>query len=216
MMDAEDQKHLMKLLQLNKSRLRPLEEQAAIYGSCTSPEVLIEIEKIRKEIAHIELELGKNNVQTVPLLGVITAGSPLPDPEDTSSSPKEMVEVPSEIVEADKLAGVYALRVRGHSMIEALIDDGDIVLLRYQEMAENGQTVAVFIDGDNSVTLKKLYRENSSGELFKRFDKKSRRKESKKGSYVRLQPANVRMKPIYVHAAKIHIQGVVVGVLRKT
>jgi repressor LexA len=129
----------------------------------------------------------------VPLLGVITAGQPLPDPEDTSSASVEQIEVPVDVVPPDRLKDVYALRVRGHSMIDALIDDGDIVLLRYQQTAENGQMVAVRIEDENAVTLKRFYRE---------------------GEKVRLQPANVTMNPIYVNAANVEVQGRVVGVMR--
>src|SRR5689334_10274381 len=130
----------------------------------------------------------------VPLLGVITAGQPLPDPEDTSIDSAETVEVSQDIAPAEKLKDVYALKVRGHSMIDALIDDGDIVLLRYQETAENGQMVAARLRDDNSVTLKKFYKD---------------------GSRVRLQPANVTMDPIYTDASNVRIEGRVVGVLRQ-
>jgi repressor LexA len=130
----------------------------------------------------------------VPILGVITAGQPLPDPEDTSTGSAEMIEVPADLASAEKLKDVYALRVRGHSMIDALIADGDIVLLRYQETAENGQMVAVRIEDENSVTLKRFYRD---------------------GTRVRLQPANVTMDPIFVEAANVRVQGRVVGVLRQ-
>jgi repressor LexA len=130
----------------------------------------------------------------VPLLGVITAGQPLPDPEDTTSDSAEMVDVPPDIAPPEKLKDVYALRVRGHSMIDALIDDGDIVLLRYQETAENGQMVAARLREENSVTLKKFYKD---------------------GNRVRLQPANVTMDPIYTDAANVRIEGRVVGVLRQ-
>ena len=139
------------------------------------------------------IRLSRQAPARVPLLGVITAGQPLPDPEEISIAEAETIEVPAEIAPAEKLNDVYALRVRGHSMIDALIDDGDIVLLRYQETAENGQMVAARIEDDNSVTLKRFYRE---------------------GSRVRLQPANITMEPIYVDAAKVRIQGRVVGVLR--
>jgi repressor LexA len=139
------------------------------------------------------LQINSRNIFQVPLLGVITAGQPLPNPEDTSSAPEDMIDVPSDVAPSDRLNDVYALRVRGHSMIDALIDDGDIVLLRYQETAENGQMVAVRIEDDNAVTLKRFYRD---------------------GGRVRLQPANVTMDPIYVDATKVHVQGRVVGVLR--
>jgi repressor LexA len=129
----------------------------------------------------------------VPLLGVITAGSPLPNPEDTTTSDHDMVEVPPEVASPDKLKDVFALKVSGQSMIDALIDDGDIVLLRRQETAENGQMVAAWIDDENAVTLKKFYHE---------------------GEQIRLQPANETMQPIYAHAENVRIQGRVVGVLR--
>lgn len=130
----------------------------------------------------------------VPLLGVITAGQPLPDPEDTTSESAEMIDVPPEVTPVEKLHGVYALRVRGHSMIDALIDDGDIVLLRYQETAENGQMVAARLRDENSVTLKRFYKE---------------------GTRVRLQPANITMDPIYTEASNVRIEGRVVGVMRQ-
>src|SRR6266508_2267920 len=140
------------------------------------------------------VRLNTRGFTQVPLLGVITAGQPLPDPEDTSGDSAETIDVPPDIAPAEKLKDVYALRVRGHSMIDALIDDGDIVLLRYQETAENGQMVAARLQDENSVTLKKFYKD---------------------GNRVRLQPANVTMDPIYTDAANVRIQGRVVGVLRQ-
>ncbi len=129
----------------------------------------------------------------VPFLGTITAGQPLPDPEDLSSDNADYVDVPADVVPSAKLANVYALKVRGYSMIDALINDGDIVLMRYQETAEQGDMVAARIISDNAVTLKRFYSE---------------------GERVRLQPANVTMAPIYVAANDVRIQGRVVGVLR--
>ncbi len=129
----------------------------------------------------------------VPLLGTITAGQPLPDPEDTSTRDGEEVEVPTDVASPEKLKDVYALRVRGQSMIDALIDDGDIVLIRFQETAENGQMVAAMLVDENAVTLKKFYHE---------------------GNRVRLQPANSTMDPIYTTPNNVRIQGRVVGVLR--
>jgi repressor LexA len=151
--------------------------------------------KVSRGISLKQLTPSRINPQVVqvPLLGVITAGQPLPDPEDTTTAPAEMVDVPGDIAPPDKLNGVFALKVRGHSMIDALIDDGDIVLMRYQETAENGQMVAVRIEDDNAVTLKKFYKE---------------------GSRVRLQPANVTMDAIFVDASNVRVEGRVVGVIR--
>ncbi len=130
----------------------------------------------------------------VPLLGVITAGTPLPNPEDTSDSERVMVEVPVDMIHANKVHETYALRVRGQSMVDALIDDGDIVLIRYQQTADNGDMVAARLVDDNSFTLKKFYHE---------------------GDKVRLQPANATMEPIYTNPENIQISGRVVGVLRQ-
>jgi repressor LexA len=136
---------------------------------------------------------ARESVQ-VPLLGVITAGQPLPDPEDPSTDSAEMIDVPADVASPERLKDVYALRVRGHSMIEALIAAGDFVLLRKHQTAENGQMVAARIEDENSITLKRFYRE---------------------GTRVRLQPANVTMDPIYVDAANVRVEGRVVGVLRQ-
>jgi repressor LexA len=129
----------------------------------------------------------------VPLLGVITAGNPLPNPEDTSHSEREIIEVPLELLPTNKVQGTYALRVRGYSMIDALIDDGDIVLLQYQETAENGNMVAARLLDENAVTLKKFYHE---------------------GDRIRLQPANQTLEPIYTSPDNVHVHGRVIGVMR--
>jgi repressor LexA len=139
-----------------------------------------------------QARLSRASGSRVPLLGTITAGQPLPNPEDTSSS-EDMIEIPPDVATADRLQDVYALRVRGYSMIDALIGDGDIVLLRYQQTAENGQMVAARLEDENAVTLKLFYNE---------------------GGRIRLQPANVTMEPIYVDPANLRIEGRVVGVLR--
>jgi repressor LexA len=146
----------------------------------------------RKENEFVPLSLTGRGGQ-VPLLGVITAGSPLPDPQEVDPASAEKIDVPAEIVPPEKLKDVFALRVRGQSMIDALIDDGDIVLLRHQEDAENGQMVAAWIVDENAVTLKKFYHE---------------------GDRIRLQPANSAMQPIYTSPENVRIQGRVVGVLR--
>jgi repressor LexA len=79
-------------------------------------------------------------------------------------------------------------------MVDALIDDGDIVLMRHQETAENGETVAVWIESEKTTTLKRFYREVGR---------------------VRLQPANVTMQPIYADPDDVSIQGKLVGVIRR-
>lgn len=135
----------------------------------------------------------RRNVVTIPVIGQIAAGSPIPVPGDLEGSDAaETVELSAELV-PDFGRGLFALRVKGHSMVDALINDGDLVLLRPQETCENGETVAVWLKDQKETTLKKLYNE---------------------GERVRLQPANVTMDPIYTTPDNVQIQGKLVTVLR--
>ena len=120
----------------------------------------------------------------VPLIGIIAAGQPI-----------EAIETPGETItvsrdEVGKYGKNYALRVQGNSMIDEGIFDGDIVVIRKQEYADNGQTVVAIID-DNEATLKKLYREKNR---------------------IRLQPANPTLFPIY--RQEVEIRGIVVKIIR--
>ena len=120
---------------------------------------------------------------TIPLLGRITAGEPLDAVVD-----EEAVEVPSNMVRKNS----YALRVRGHSMIDDGIQDGDIIVVDKRETAENGQSVVAMINGER-VTLKRFYVEPDG---------------------IRLQPANPELAPIYLAHEEVEILGIVTGVLR--
>jgi repressor LexA len=120
----------------------------------------------------------------LPLMGLVAAGNPT-----------QAVEQQDRLDFSDLFCGSdhYALKVRGQSMIEDHIDDGDYVVIRRQETAENGERVVVMIDTE--VTLKRFHREKGQ---------------------IRLDPANGRMKPIYLDPkADNRILGVLVGVLRK-
>ncbi|MHB0857719.1 MAG: transcriptional repressor LexA [Anaerolineae bacterium] len=133
--------------------------------------------------------------ETVPLLGFIAAGEPIPLPDsDFGQTDLERVTVSSEMLR--DTTGVYALQVRGTSMIDALIADGDIVLMRHQHTAENGDMVAAWLKDEKATTLKRIYWERNR-------------------TTVRLQPANPLMAPIYVHPANLEIQGRVIGVIRR-
>lgn len=121
----------------------------------------------------------------LPLLGVVAAGQPIEALEN-----RETVEVPESFLGSGEH---FALRVRGDSMVEDGIHDGDIILVRRQESAENGQTVVALVGGCET-TVKRFYR---------------------RGVRVELRPANPAMKPIVVDAARVTIQGVVVGLIRK-
>lgn len=90
--------------------------------------------------------------------------------------------------------GIYALRVKGSSMIDALIEDGDIVLMQQASTVDDGDMAAVWLKKQQEVTLKKVYREKNR---------------------IRLQPANRQMKPIYQEPDNVEIQGKVIGVIRR-
>jgi repressor LexA len=122
----------------------------------------------------------------LPLLGRVAAGTPI---EAVSGS--ETIFVPEDMVGR---RDTYVLQVKGDSMIDEHIRDGDYVIVESRKSARDGEMVIALLEGER-VTLKKLYRE--------------------KGGRVRLQPANARLKPMYVDGDALRVQGVVIGVLRK-
>jgi repressor LexA len=129
----------------------------------------------------------------IPLLGRIVAGEPLPVPgSDFALMGDETVELTRDILGDPE--GLYALQVQGDSMIDALINDGDIVVMRYQQKVENGEMAAVWLKDREEVTLKRFYDE---------------------GAQVRLQPANPTMQPIYVNPRQVEVQGKVMMVVRQ-
>jgi repressor LexA len=131
----------------------------------------------------------------VPLIGQIAAGEPIPVPTpdtwDVAAS-SETLEVTQDLTRGRE--GVYALRVRGSSMVDALINDGDIVLMQYVNVVENGEMAAIWLKAEKEATLKKFYAENGR---------------------IRLQPANSEMQPMYVEPDNIEIQGRVIAVIRQ-
>ncbi len=131
----------------------------------------------------------------VPIIGQIAAGEPIPVPtpdtwDVTASS--ETLEVTEDLTRGRK--EVYALKVKGSSMVDALINDGDIVLMQYVNVVENGEMAAIWLKAEKEVTLKKVYVEPGR---------------------IRLQPANNRMKPIYAEPGNVEIQGKVIAVIRQ-
>lgn len=129
----------------------------------------------------------------VPLVGRIAAGEPIAVPDDLADGEfAESIEISPGLLPG-RTDDLFALRVRGHSMIDALINDGDIVVLRRQQTADNGETVAVWLKDQKETTLKRFYHE---------------------GTRVRLQPANVTMAPIYTTPDNVEVQGRVVSVFR--
>lgn len=136
---------------------------------------------------------ARRNIVAIPVIGQIAAGQPIPVPGDLEGSDVvESIELSTDLV-PDHGRDLFALRVTGLSMIDALINDGDIVLLRHQETCENGETVAVWLKDQKETTLKRFYLE---------------------GDRVRLQPANSMMEPIYTHPENVAIQGKLVTVVR--
>ena len=123
----------------------------------------------------------------MPLAGYVAAGQPI----EAVQQDQETIKVPAHLLTVPE--GNYVLRVRGESMIEEYIQDGDFVVMESRESAENGEMVVALINNQEA-TLKRLYREKDQ---------------------IRLQPANSAMDPIYVRAADIRIQGVVVGIWRR-
>jgi len=130
---------------------------------------------------------GRETMVKIPLLGTIAAGQPIEAIQN-----KEMIAVPKSKVPSS--SEVYALRVVGSSMIDENINDGDVVLVRQQETAENGQKVVALID-NHEATLKKFYKERG---------------------HIRLQPANKNMEPlIFRNGRDVSIQGIVLDVIRE-
>jgi len=128
----------------------------------------------------------------IPIVGVIAAGEPIPVPDAGNIIPNEGLEVSEELVRGKQ--DIYALRVRGDSMLDALIGDGDIVLMDYTGSAENGDMVAVWLKAEQEVTLKRFFAEPNR---------------------IRLEPANSQMKPIYTTPDNVEVQGRVVAVIRR-
>ncbi len=136
-----------------------------------------------------------DSLMPVPVIGMIAAGEPIPVPTSDSwdaTAGSETMGVPRELTR-DK-EGIYALRVRGMSMVDALINDGDIVLMQHVNAVDNGEMAAVWLKGEKEATLKKVYMEPDR---------------------IRLQPANSQMQPLYAAPDNVEIQGRVIAVIRQ-
>lgn len=136
-----------------------------------------------------------STVPKVQVVGRIAAGSPLPafSTEESSSGQEfDTIEVSPELTR--RHGRLYALEVQGQSMIDALIDDGDVVIIKATELAEPGEMVVAWLKEEEEATLKKFYPE---------------------GEQIRLQPANSSMGPIFSSADNVEIRGKVVSVIRK-
>ena len=144
------------------------------------------IRKSYNESRSIELLPARMRVSAVelPLFGAVAAGMPIEAIPD-----QETIAVPEDMLARG--AHNYVLRVRGESMIDEQIRDGDYIIVNARETARNGEMVVALVGGE-SATVKKFYREP--------------------GGMVRLQPANPEMEPMYFPAAEVKVQGIVIGV----
>lgn len=142
-----------------------------------------ELEIVRSG-SNVEPTFLEGSMHSLPLVGLITAGAPIEAVENREAE----IAVPAEITRGRQC---YILKVRGDSMVESLISDGDLVIVEKTEYAKNGDMVVAVLD-DGTATLKKFYKEKN---------------------YVRLQPANAKYQPLMVE--NVIIRGRVVGIIRK-
>lgn len=157
----------------------------SILGALEREGLIKRIPNVSRGIELVPQENGDREYE-IPLLGVVAAGQPIEAilSHDTVAAPRDMI----------GRGRTFALRVRGDSMIEENIQDGDIIIVAAQQTAENGQMVVALIDG-NYATVKKFYREPE---------------------FIRLEPANPQFKPIFIKTPdRIQIQGIVRGLIRK-
>lgn len=162
---------------------------ATVHEHLTNLEKKGYITRTHNESRSIQLvtQPGFAGATELPLLGQVAAGEPI----EAVSAP-ETIPVPNDLI--PRRGSSYVLKVRGQSMIDEHIDDGDYVVVHSRNTANNGEMVIALIDG-NSVTLKRYYRES--------------------GGWIRLQPSNDASPPIRANEEDVMIQGVVVGVIRK-
>jgi repressor LexA len=142
-------------------------------------------------VQDVPVAVNDRDLVSIPIHGVIAAGEPIM--AESLESAADTVEINRALFGRD-VNGLFALKVQGTSMIDALINDGDTIILKHQDRVENGQMAAVWLDDEGETTLKKVYYE---------------------GKQVRLQPANPTMPAFYVPANNVRIQGKVVLVIRQ-
>jgi repressor LexA len=139
-----------------------------------------------------------NDILRVPVVGRIVASAPIPVPASDLNyfDAESGVDIArSQLPAKEKVSDLFALEVSGDSMIDAMINDGDMIIMKKAQEARNGEMVAVWIDDNDETTLKYFYRENNR---------------------VRLQPANPTMGPIYIeNPERLRIMGKVVMVIRQ-
>jgi len=162
---------------------------ATVHEHLTNLERKGYIRRAHNESRAIEIipPKGQTGATELPLLGLVAAGQPI-----EAISGNDTIAVPDELV--PRRGRSYVLKVRGDSMIDEHIKDGDFVVVQERNQADSGQTVVALVHGD-SATVKRFYREP--------------------GGWIRLQPSNPTMQPLRVNERDVIVQGVVVGVIRK-
>ena len=183
--------------------LRQLEEMGYIQRdnhTSRSIRVLAPLEMLESRVKRTLVNAGKTieELISIPLTGRIVASEPIPMPAsdlayfDSESS----VEIARSLLpKKEKLGDLFALEVQGESMIDAMVNDGDIVIMKRTQQADNGEMVAVWLDDSDETTLKYFYREKNR---------------------IRLQPANPTVNPIYINnPAQVRVMGKVVMVIRQ-
>lgn len=162
---------------------------ATVHEHLTNLERKGYIHRTHNESRAIEIvpPQGQTGATELPLLGLVAAGEPIEALTDGDT-----LAVPDEFL--PRRGRSYVLRVRGQSMIDEQIRDGDYLVVHERNQAENGQTVIALVNGAGA-TVKRYYREP--------------------GGWIRLQPANETMTPLRAQERDIVIQGIVVGVMRK-
>jgi len=162
---------------------------ATVHEHLTNLERKGYIRRAHNESRAIEIvpPKGQTGATELPLLGLVAAGEPI-----EAITGNDTIAVPDELI--PRRGRSYVLKVRGDSMIDEHIKDGDFVVVQERNQADSGQTVVALVHGD-SATVKRFYREP--------------------GGWIRLQPANPTMQPLRVNERDVIVQGVVVGVIRK-
>lgn len=162
---------------------------ATVHEHLTNLERKGYIRRTHNESRAIEIvpPKGQAGAQELPLLGRVAAGEPIEAISGTDTIP-----VPDDLI--PRRGRSYVLQVRGASMIDEHIKDGDFIVVQERNQADNGQMVVALVHGTGA-TVKRFYREA--------------------GGWIRLQPANPEMNPLRVNERDIVVQGVVVGVIRK-
>lgn len=139
-----------------------------------------------RSIQLVDADIDTKELKGLPVMGAIAAGQPI----TTLDNPQETLQVPNFMIKSDES---YVLQVKGESMIEDGILDGDYIVVKENKTPLDGDVVVALLDGD-AATLKHFYREHGR---------------------IRLEPANAEMDPIYVDSDRdIEVQGVVTGVIR--